>query len=125
MNRIARTLDSIGGRLLAAIGRAGHLTTTGRRSGLARTVAVGFVRRPDGGILVGSGRPGAAWVANLRAEPRCRFRTREDEGAYRAVEQTGDAHAPALAELQRGMGGAGSRFSFHDVFVLEPEPASR
>jgi deazaflavin-dependent oxidoreductase (nitroreductase family) len=125
MNPIARTFNAIGGRLLATVGRAGHLTTTGRRSGLPRIVAVGFVRRPDGTILIGSGRPDAAWVVNLRADPRCRFRTRGGEAMYRAMEQTGDARGPALAELRRGMGGAGSRFTFHDVFVLEPEPTPR
>jgi deazaflavin-dependent oxidoreductase (nitroreductase family) len=47
------------------------VTTTGRRSGRPRTVALGFVSEPDGAILVAATEQGAAWARNLEAEPRC------------------------------------------------------
>ena len=46
------------------------LTTRGHRTGLPREVAVGFVREPDGSILVAANGPDQAWGQNLAADPR-------------------------------------------------------
>ena len=49
------------------------LTTTGRRSGLPRTVALAYVRDGDRYIIVGSNAGGAkapAWCWNLRTLPQ-------------------------------------------------------
>ena len=55
---------------LVAQGRYARLVTTGRRSGLPRTVTVGFIERPDGAIDVAA-RPGAHWAENLFDTPTC------------------------------------------------------
>jgi len=50
------------------------LTTTGRRSGLARTVALGHLQTGRGLLVAGTngGRePVPGWVWNLRADPTC------------------------------------------------------
>lgn len=121
MNTITRAWNRIGGRFLFRVGRVGYLTTTGRKSGQLRTTHIGFVPRADGTLLLGSGGPDRAWVANLRSEPRCRFRTRGGEGAYRATELVGDARDTALAEMRAAMGRFGGRATFHVVFALTPE----
>ena len=51
------------------------LTTTGRRSGRPRTVALGHMRIGEGLIVAGTNgglAPVPGWVWNLRADPRCR-----------------------------------------------------
>ena len=45
------------------------ITTTGRTSGLPRSVAVGFIAEPDGSILVAANGPDQAWARNLEATP--------------------------------------------------------
>jgi deazaflavin-dependent oxidoreductase (nitroreductase family) len=65
--------------------RVGRLTTKGRRSGLERSVTVGFVPAPDGDLLLVSRGP-RGWTANLRAAPSCTF----EDALYVAVELHGD-----------------------------------
>lgn len=56
---------------LSATG-TGDLTTTGRRSGQARTVEIWFVVVDDRLHVVGT--PGRRdWMSNLQADPRARF----------------------------------------------------
>lgn len=60
--------------LMTLGGMAGLLlTTTGRRSGVPRTVPLMYVRIPEGYVVVGSNWGGPehpAWSGNLLAEPR-------------------------------------------------------
>jgi deazaflavin-dependent oxidoreductase (nitroreductase family) len=49
------------------------VTTTGRRTGEPRPVAVGFIEDPvSGGVLVAATEEAAAWTLNLDADPRAR-----------------------------------------------------
>jgi deazaflavin-dependent oxidoreductase (nitroreductase family) len=52
------------------------LTTTGRRSGMPRTVQLAHIAEPDGTLLVVASAMGQDrhpdWLLNLRAEPRAR-----------------------------------------------------
>ena len=49
------------------------MTTTGRRTGQPRPVALGFMDDPvSGGILVAATEDAAAWTVNIDAEPRVR-----------------------------------------------------
>ena len=56
-------------RELVAHGKAAHLVTRGRISGIPRDVAVGFVDEPDGSVLVAANDPRSAWGLNLLADP--------------------------------------------------------
>jgi deazaflavin-dependent oxidoreductase (nitroreductase family) len=119
-----RIWDATGGRLLVRAGKAGTLTTVGRRSGQPRTVQCGFVRRAGGTIVVGSA-DGRQWPANLAAAGSCTF---EAPGiprqAYDAVVLEGEARAEALAELVRSQGGRSGGMYSGLVFELHPrEPA--
>jgi deazaflavin-dependent oxidoreductase (nitroreductase family) len=76
------------------------LTTTGRRSGKARSTTVAFVRRngtiASAGLNLGSDRD-PAWALNLRADPAA---TIEVEGER--IEVTGrEAHGEEAVELWR------------------------
>ncbi len=72
------------------------LTTTGRRSGRARTAALWAY--PDGDRLVvvgsnGGSRHVPAWVLNLRADPGAMAQVRRERRAVRAREADGQEYA--------------------------------
>jgi deazaflavin-dependent oxidoreductase (nitroreductase family) len=70
-----------------------ELTTTGARTGLARTMPVVGVPDGDRLVLVASyyGSPKhPAWYHNLRAHPDCTIRFRGEETAMRAYEAEGE-----------------------------------
>lgn len=59
---------------LVASGRFVRIRTVGGRSGLARSVTVGYVeddQGPAGSILVAAGGTDTAWARNLLTEPMC------------------------------------------------------
>jgi F420H(2)-dependent quinone reductase len=116
-----------GGRL-SLTGRAPVLllTTTGRRSGKARTVPLLYIR--DGDRLVicnvnpGFERPNP-WILNLRAEPHAQVQMGRDTISVRArmaSEQELDRYWPQLTKIwpayQAFYGKGGQR----SVFVLVP-----
>jgi F420H(2)-dependent quinone reductase len=103
------------------------LTTTGRRTGKARTVPLLYLR--DGNRVVicnvnpGFERPNP-WVLNLRAQPRAHVQIGRDIITVRARPASGDEldrYWPRLAMLwpayQTFYDGGGKR----SVFVLEPD----
>ncbi len=52
---------------LVGHGRVARLEIAGRQSGVARRVAVGYVERVDGSLIVAAREPGAGWARNLEA----------------------------------------------------------
>jgi deazaflavin-dependent oxidoreductase (nitroreductase family) len=86
----------LGGRLVDRVtlgGRAGLLTTTGRRSGRPRSVVLGLFR--CGGELVVAGSNGGldrepAWVLNLRADPHAELQVGRDRHRFVAQFLEGD-----------------------------------
>ena len=112
--------DLTGGALLMRTARAGRLTTVGRKSGEPRTVQCGFVRRPDGTVLVGSAQ-GRQWPANLAAAGTCTFEARRlPARRYRAVVLEGPAREAALDEIRRARGARALRMFSGHVFELRP-----
>jgi deazaflavin-dependent oxidoreductase (nitroreductase family) len=90
------------GRLSSAgIDRVGLVTTTGAKSGSARTQPLVLIDDGDGLIAIGSnyGRPPhPAWSANLLAHPECTVEFKAPPAPYRAELLTGDARASAWAK---------------------------
>lgn len=126
-----RLLSASGGRL-SLTGRAPTLllTTTGRRTGRARTVPLFYLR--DGRRLVvcnvdpGHGRP-SPWVLNLRADPAATVHLRGEAIAVTADEASEaetDRYWPRLVELwpayRQFFAGGGRRA----IFVLHPQDAA-
>jgi len=108
------------GEELTAQGKVVMLETTGRRSGRTVRGAVGFVREPDGSLLVAAGSPGAHWAANLRALPACHGTIGAVRRAYRAEEIDGPDRARAIAELILTYGTPAERLGTGPAFRLRP-----
>lgn len=95
-----------GGRLGFSAGPITHLllTTTGRKSGVARTVPLSFLPDADRFVVVasnGGGDRDPAWWTNLRANPRASVQVRDRTVAVTAREATPDEHARLWPELKR------------------------
>jgi F420H(2)-dependent quinone reductase len=95
----------------ATDGRIGHrspmgpmllLTTTGRRSGQARTTPLLYMPDGDTPVVVGSngGRPQApAWLLNLEADPMAHVQVARRRWAVRAEVLRGESAAPLWPSL--------------------------
>ncbi len=83
-------------------------------------VALGFVREPDGSLLVAAGEPSADWAANLLAEPRCRVTILGQCGSYEAEELEGPERAAAIRELILLGGTPAERLGSGPAFRLRP-----
>lgn len=80
----------------------GLITTTGAKSGQARTQPLAFIDTTNGLLAIASnyGRPQhPAWSANLLANPECTVEYLAPPRQYRAELLTGDARAAAWAEI--------------------------
>ena len=120
-NALTRAFNSIGGTLMAKSGRIGILGTTGARTGKPRKAPLGFVARPDGTLLIGSGSPeNRGWTVNLKANPSCTFAIKGMERRYLATLVQPQDREAALAELRAKMGSYAERAKWGDLFVLEP-----
>lgn len=122
---------STGGRL-SLTGRAPVLllTTTGRRTGKARTVPLLYLRDGDRVVICnvnpGFERPNP-WVLNLRAEPRAQVQIGRDTIPVRAHAVSGnelDRYWPLLAKLWPAYQIFYDRGGKRSVFVLEPDSQS-
>jgi len=108
------------GEELAAWGRVVLLETTGRRSGLPRRTAVGFLREPDGSLLVAATEPHAGWAENLLADPACHGTIGEERQAFRAEEIAGADRARAISGLILRYGTPAERLGVGPAFRLRP-----
>jgi F420H(2)-dependent quinone reductase len=120
-----------GGRL-SLTGRAPVLllTTTGRRTGKARTVPLLYLRDGDRVVICnvnpGFERPNP-WVLNLRAQPRAQVRIGRDTTTMRARAASGDEvdrYWPRLAQVWPAYQTFHDRGGERSVFVLEPDNQS-
>jgi F420H(2)-dependent quinone reductase len=136
----ARTLRNLGklnvplyrltrGRLLGRVGRAPVLliTTTGRRSGQARTAPVVYLADGDRWVVIGSNAGNArppAWALNLEAKPDAEVQVQGMRRTVRARIAEGDERD----QLWRRMNDQYAGFDDYrdrtqrriNVFVLEP-----
>jgi deazaflavin-dependent oxidoreductase (nitroreductase family) len=103
------------------------LTTTGRRTGKARTVPLLYLRDGDRVVICnvnpGFERPNP-WVLNLRAQPRAQVQIGRDTITMRArpvSEDELDRYWPRLAKLWPAYQTFYDRGGKRSVFVLEPD----
>jgi deazaflavin-dependent oxidoreductase (nitroreductase family) len=111
------------GRDLAGQGRVAWITTVGRRTGLERSVAVGFVDEPDGSILVAANGPGQAWAQNLLAEPAVTVEIGDRRFRAVAEELDRDSHIRVIRELILRYGTPSERLGTGPSFRLRPVAA--
>ena len=95
-----------GGRLGFSAGGITNLllTTTGRKTGAARTVPLAYLADGDRFVVVasnGGSDQAPAWWGNLRAEPRASVQVRDRTIAVTAREATPEEHARLWPELKR------------------------
>lgn len=105
---------------LAATGRVAVLETRGRVTLRPIRTAIGFVREPDGSLLVAAGDPGADWAKNLHALPACAVRIGDDGWFARAEPLDGDDRARAIAGLIVKYGTPAERLGAGPAFRLRP-----
>jgi deazaflavin-dependent oxidoreductase (nitroreductase family) len=87
------TGGKVGGRFIIGGAPVCLLTTTGRKSGESRTVALLYLRDGDDVVVVGSqgGMPRhPGWYHNLTADPNVTVQIGRDVGRYVARTATGD-----------------------------------
>ncbi|MBI3747816.1 MAG: nitroreductase family deazaflavin-dependent oxidoreductase [Chloroflexi bacterium] len=116
---------------LVASGRFARVATRGGRTGLARTVTIGFVDDdggPPGSILVSAGGTDAAWARNLLADPACRVEVGERSWDAVAEPLSAAEHARAVRGLILRYGTPAEGLGRGDSFRLRPAgdpPATR
>jgi deazaflavin-dependent oxidoreductase (nitroreductase family) len=103
-------------------GRVMGLTTTGRRTGLPRDVAVGYVEEPDGSLLVAATDPAADWALNLLDDPACEVEIGGRRSRAVAEPLGGADHARAVRELILRYGTPSERLGRGPSFRLRPVP---
>jgi deazaflavin-dependent oxidoreductase (nitroreductase family) len=96
-----------------------RLTTRGRRSGLPRQVAVGYVDEPDGSILVAAG-DRAHWADNLLADPTVEVEVGERRFTAIAESLEGPDHGRVIRGLILRYGTPAERLGRGPTFRLRP-----
>lgn len=102
------------------------LTTTGRRTGLERTVPIFFLRDGDRFVICNVN-PGFEhpnpWTLNLRANPVARVRVGSARGVYLAREATDEEvmrYWPHLVRIWPAYQAHYDRSGQRSIFILEP-----
>lgn len=106
-----------------------HLTTIGRRTGIRRSVMVGYFVEETSFVTLamnGWGAPEPAWWLNLQADPSASVVTPNWSGRVLAHAATGDERDRLWArwrEIDKGLDGlAAMRPGPTAVVILEPQP---
>ena len=97
-----------------------YLTTTGRRTGLAREIEIWFTRHDDRYYLVAETGLRAQWVRNLRADPKVHWRVggRTYSGRARVVVPAREAILAALVRTR-----SEAKYGWGDGLIVELRPA--
>jgi deazaflavin-dependent oxidoreductase (nitroreductase family) len=109
-------------RSLVEAGRALRLETRGRSSGRPAAAILGFVREPDGSLLVAAGDPTADWAANLDADPACGVTIGDVTGEYVAEALDDEDRNRAIRELILRGGTPAERLGLGPAYRLRPRP---
>jgi deazaflavin-dependent oxidoreductase (nitroreductase family) len=108
---------------LVASGRFVRIRMLGGRTGLARSVTVGYVNDPagpPGALLVAAGTLDSAWARNLRANPSCRVELGDRSFDAVAEPLPPVEHARAVRELILRYGTPAEGLGRGESFRLRP-----
>src|SRR5437763_16816377 len=107
-------------RSLVETGQALRLETRGRTTGRPAAATLGFVREPDGSLLVAAGDPSADWAANLDADAACRITIGTTTADYVAEALDDGARNRAIRELILRGGTPAERLGLGPAYRLRP-----
>jgi deazaflavin-dependent oxidoreductase (nitroreductase family) len=96
-----------------------YLTTTGRRTGLAREIEIWFTERDGRFYIIAEYPDRANWVRNIHANPRVHVRVGDQrfEGVARVVE---DDQEPELATTIKAL--SADKYGWSDGKIVEITP---
>ena len=107
---------------LLARGLVITLESIGRRSGLPRTVTIGFLEHGHDVLLVAASSDDSHWAANLLARPACSVVLRQQRRDYVAIRLDDEQRAAAVSGLILKYGAPAERLGAGPAFRLEPVP---
>lgn len=113
---------------LVASGRFARIRALGGRTGLTRSVTVGFVEDdegPPGSILVSAGAPETAWAQNLLTNPACWVEVGERSFEAVAEPLTPPEHARTVRGLIVRYGTPAEGMGRGESFRLRPVAQTR
>lgn len=96
------------------------LEVPGRRTGQVRPVAVGYVREPDGSLLVAASSEHADWARNLVAAGRCHATIGDAREAYDATRLPDEERGSVVVALILRYGTPAERLGAGPAFRLVP-----
>ncbi|TMF40013.1 MAG: nitroreductase family deazaflavin-dependent oxidoreductase [Chloroflexi bacterium] len=104
-------------------GRFARLELRGRRSGVPRSVTVGFIEEPGGELLIAAADPDAAWSRNLEAEAgpvQVTVGSRTFSATAVLLDERDPRRSRAVRELILRYGAPSERLGGGPVFALTP-----
>ena len=96
-----------------------YLTTTGRRTGLAREIEIWFTRHADAYYVIAEFGERAQWVQNLTRDARVSVRVGEEQFAARARIVTAETEPEVTAAVRRL---SEAKYGWGDGLVVELMP---
>jgi deazaflavin-dependent oxidoreductase (nitroreductase family) len=111
---------------LASDVRFARLRTRGRRSGVERSVTVGFVDDGSGAILVAAGTPDSDWAFNLLADPAVEVAIgdRVFTGTAEFIEEGDPRRGRAIRDLILRYGTPSEGLGSGPIFLIRPREPS-
>jgi deazaflavin-dependent oxidoreductase (nitroreductase family) len=105
---------------MAATGDVLVLEIAGRHTGRIHRTPVGYVREPDGSILVAASDEHTHWARNLEAAGRCRAVLGDASAEYDARRLPDDERGPVVVGLILRYGTPAERLGAGPAFRLVP-----
>jgi deazaflavin-dependent oxidoreductase (nitroreductase family) len=105
---------------MAASGDVAVIEAPGRRSGQTRSTAVGYVREPDGSLLVAASADHTDWARNIEAAGRCRVTIAGVSQEYDVRRLPDDERGPVVVALILRYGTPAERLGAGPAFRLTP-----
>ena len=109
--------------MLAAMAEHGDVAlieVPGRSTGRPRRVGVGYVREPDGSLLVAASAEHTQWARNLDAAGTCRVTIGSGEAEYDVRRLPDDERGPVVVALILRYGTPAERLGAGPAFRLIP-----
>jgi deazaflavin-dependent oxidoreductase (nitroreductase family) len=105
---------------MAAAGDVAVIEVAGRRTGRLHRTGVGYVREPDGSLLVAAAADHTDWARNIEAAGRCHVSIGDHGGDYDVRRLPDDERGPVVVALILRYGTPAERLGAGPAFRLIP-----